>query len=313
MTFGAFWPEFIRMKEVQVKKTSLYYYHATWKADLQVYFGDMEIESSRSRDFQDFANRTLSSGAKVKTARNKLMLIKSMRSAYSLLYETPLAPIRIVWPTDNKSAEMSTPETFTEKEIDTILVACRQDPSPTNLTIALAICTGMRIGEACGVRYSDFDFKEKTVSVKRTVGRVMSPSGTSELYIQPPKCRSSVRDCPIPDTLNSVLKALSNVYAPEAYISSNKIDIFNEPRTLREQYKRLLVRLGIPYRHPHVMRHTYATMLLQAGTDVRTTAALLGHADATTTLNVYCHTTIEAKRKAANRIFGRKKALSKLL
>lgn len=311
MTFGAFWPEFISMKEVQVKKTSLYYYHATWKADLQGYFGDLEIESSRSRDFQDFANRILLSGVKIKTARNKLMLIKNMRSTYSLMYEVPLAPIKIMWPTENKSAETAAPETFTEKEIETMLHACRQDPSPINLTIAIAICTGMRIGEACGVRYSDFNFKEKVVAVKRTVGRVESPTGKSERYVQSPKCKSSIRECPIPDVLNAVFKSLANVYPPDAYISSNNSEVFNEPRVFREQYKRFLNRLGIPYRHPHVMRHTYATMLLQAGTDVRTTASLLGHADATTTLNVYCHTTIEAKRRAANRVFGGKKGFLK--
>lgn len=70
-----------------------------------------------------------------------------------------------------------------------------------------------------------------------------------------------------------------------------------EPRNIQKKYKKLLNQLNMRYLNFHSLRHNFATLSIQNGSDYRTVAELLGHSSVNTTLNTYVHSDIDQKRK----------------
>ena len=65
-----------------------------------------------------------------------------------------------------------------------------------------------------------------------------------------------------------------------------------------------LLRAQVPPVHPHALRHTFATLCLQAGCDIKTLSELLGHSNAAVTLQRYVHTSLNQKRLEMRRVFS---------
>ena len=148
---------------------------------------------------------------------------------------------------------------------------------------------------------------------ERTGVKILHRAENSVLVLSSPKCLASRRAVPLPHELLHMLKMLKKIYPPEYYIGTNKFTP-TEPRTLRNYYYRALKEAGVnKHLTPHSLRHTYATQLITSGIDVKTTAALLGHGDTSTTLLVYSHATTESKQKAMSKTVGKnfKKAFGK--
>ena len=170
-----------------------------------------------------------------------------------------------------------------------------------NLGILIALHTGLRIGELCGLQWGDIDLEERTLTVRRTVQRIYcreqaAQTGHTELLTGTPKTRSSVRTVPISTLLYPVLRRM-DPGDPEAYVLTGRRK-GTEPRTYRDYFHRLTERLGLPRIHFHGLRHTFATRLIEAGADYKTVSQLLGHASVNITLNLYVHPQMEQKRRA---------------
>ena len=109
----------------------------------------------------------------------------------------------------------------------------------TGLTIDLAILlclfTGLRVGELCGLQWSDIDFENGTLSVKRTVQRVYR-NGCSEVLIGSPKSRTSVRTIPIPSFLLTLLE--KKFFVPDYWekqtgrTENHAVSVSENPETL---------------------------------------------------------------------------------
>ena len=109
----------------------------------------------------------------------------------------------------------------------------------TGLTIDLAILlclfTGLRVGELCGLQWSDIDFENGTLSVKRTVQRVYR-NGSSEVLIGSPKSRTSVRTIPVPSFLLTLLEKKKR--QDFLYLITGKSKPA-EPRTMQYRFQSL--------------------------------------------------------------------------
>ena len=79
-------------------------------------------------------------------------------------------------------------------------------------------------------------------------------------------------------------------------IFSTPLDVVYEPRTYEDLFKRTLKAAGIPDINFHALRHTFATRALEAGMDIKVLSSILGHAQASTTLNLYAHALPDHKR-----------------
>ncbi len=325
MTFNEIWDEYIANKRIRVKPSTVSAYTCTWKS-LKRDFGDREISSITTKGVEKWAIAQLSQLSR-KSVKDRIILLNNIIDYYIYEYETPAQRINmkyIHWPTANvQEGELEAVKTFTPQEISVLVTHIAQDPTSTNLLVAIMIATGIRIGEACALTYGDVNTDNGTVEIRRTLERIMIDAGyTSEdldkmnvnvisrarstaLVMSPPKCRASYRAVPVPRELLKVLKAFKTIYPGEYYIGSNCKKPM-EPRVMRGHYRRLLEDAGIGrWLSPHSLRHTYATNLITTGVDVKTAAALLGHGDTSTTLAIYSHATSESKKKAMTTAIGK--------
>lgn len=177
--------------------------------------------------------------------------------------------------------------------------------------ITLAALTGLRRGELCGLRWSDVDWQQETITVQRAIWQTKDGWGAKD-----PKTHQIRRLALGTDTMAVLagrFKRATEAVAlceiplhPEAYIFSPDIDGERPllPGAVTQAFGRLCRTMAEktgepwPYRF-HDLRHYTATELFRAGHHARTVADRLGHADAALTLRVYTHDTPDQARAAA--------------
>lgn len=178
-------------------------------------------------------------------------------------------------------------------------------PTPRKLGLLLGMESGLRIGEVCGLKWSDFDLNAEIVQIKRTVSRISCGDGHTKIVVQTPKTRTSRREVPLPKHIVRALKTLQLSYPSDAWFLSGSTVKPVEPRCYRKSIRAYLKQAAVRQVHPHVLRHTFATTCLQAGCDIKTLSELLGHTSANITLQRYVHSDLTRKRREIQRIFSR--------
>ncbi len=168
----------------------------------------------------------------------------------------------------------------------------------TNSAILLCLFTGLRVGELCGLTWGDIDFSAGTLSVRRTVQRI-NRRGSSEVIIGSPKSKTSIRTVPIPAF---ILKLLSHNQKDDRLFLISGTAKPVEPRTMQYRFKAVLKACQVRNIPFHLLRHTYATVCIENGFDAKTLSELLGHADASITLNRYVHSSMQMKQNYVSRL-----------
>ncbi|MDR1014756.1 MAG: site-specific integrase [Coriobacteriales bacterium] len=160
---------------------------------------------------------------------------------------------------------------------------------------------GLRIGEVCGVRRADFDFKGGTVRVERGVRTYRGKGGTGWVTdAGPTKSRASRRSVPLPPEHAALLERL----APEGWLIPGGRTRADVPckRGYGVWFKRFIAACGHPELSFHGLRHTCGTLLLEEGVDIKTIADILGHSNVSTTANIYLHPDERSKAEAVSRL-----------
>lgn len=163
----------------------------------------------------------------------------------------------------------------------------------------LTLYTGLRLGELCALRLSDFDLSLGTVKITKTMQRVKNfdPKGTTKtkIIIDTPKSRASVRVLPLPGFLLDIIKKRYCSASPCAYLLTGSISRFVEPRAVEYRFKQITDNCNLKTVNFHALRHTFATRLAEHGTDIKTLAELMGHANSKMTYQ-YMHSSEQQKR-----------------
>ncbi|ALS36953.1 integrase [Enterococcus rotai] len=172
--------------------------------------------------------------------------------------------------------------------------------STNGLAVLIALETGMRIGEISGLKWSDIDWERREVHVNRTLQRLTDNNGKSQIVEGLPKTRSSTRVIPLSKRLYHLLWKQKHS-SKEAYILSNT-EKSVEPRVVRYQFKQMSQEAGLSDVTFHTLRHTFATRCLEAGVNIATISALLGHRSIKMTLDVYTHSLLAQEREAIDQV-----------
>ena len=173
----------------------------------------------------------------------------------------------------------------------------------------LALSTGMRRGELLALRWKDIDFEAEQLTVNQGLVRI---SGKG-LVFQEPKTALSNRVISLAPAVAQVLKEHreqqtdGRIMAGAAYNSELDLVFSNElgepicPRAFTRVFERLVKKAGLNVTF-HGLRHTFATLALQEGVDVKTIQETLGHHSAAFTMDVYSNVTAKMRREAADRV-----------
>ena len=163
----------------------------------------------------------------------------------------------------------------------------------------LALYTGLRLGELCALRLSDFDLSLGTVKITKTMQRVKNfdPKGTTKtkIIINTPKSRASVRVLPLPDFLLDIIRKRYCSASPCAYFLTGSVSRFVEPRAVEYRFNQITDNCNLKAVNFHALRHTLATRLAEQKTDIKTLSELMGHSSSKMTLK-YMHSSERQKR-----------------
>lgn len=292
-----------------VKQSTYVSYEGYARLHLEPMLGTIKLTSLSVEQFQRFFNQ-----------KQKSLSPKSLRNIYNMLHNCLEQAIVSGYLQCNHLLGVKLPP-VTKKEI-TILSVKEQNAlhSAANASSTLAafgiiftLSTGIRLGELLGLQWGDVDYTNHTIHIRRTVGRLLKvdESGkliqkkdgtqTTEIVTRTPKSITAQRVIPLfPEVWNDLmiyrdkqkttLSKLDISLASSTPIFATPLGIIYEPRTYEDLFKRTLKEANLPNINFHALRHTFATRALEAGMDIKVLSSILGHAQASTTVNIkYSH------------------------
>lgn len=159
----------------------------------------------------------------------------------------------------------------------------------------LELTTGMRRGELLALRWDDLDF----TTGKLRIDKQVYPVG-GKLIISEPKTKAANRTIILPPAMVELLAEYKkSIFSDLMFPSRTKPEQPIDPGYVRKRLQVILERAGCKKVRFHDLRHTFATLSLENGMDVKTLSTIIGHVSSATTLNTYTHITDEMRRKAA--------------
>lgn len=257
------------------------------------FFKGFKINEIKATHIKRYMKELESKGLAQKTIKNR-MLVVSLVFKYAQIDESFEHVIEHN-PCTDISVSRNLPKTkrlpATKEDEKKI---CNNTDSLFGTLAYLYLTTGCRRGEAVALTPSDVDTKEKTISITKTVEWI----GSKPQIKNCPKTDAGLRKVPVTDKLIFLLRP----YMKQKYLfQNNKGELIDNSQFTRQwnKYKELA---GIDCT-PHQLRHSYATILFDAGVDVKTAQAWIGHSDINTTLAIYTHLSEQKQKEAKEKLY----------
>jgi len=282
-----------RDKQRYVKQSTYAAYVLVLENHILSSFGDCDSLSEKL--VQEFVLQKLNAGLSIKTVKDILIVLKMVMKFGVKNGWMNYCEWDIKYPTTVINKEM---EVLTVTHHKKILDFIKQNFTFRNLGIYISLTTGLRIGEVCGLKWSDINTDSGIITVNRTIERIYVVEGErrhTELVINSPKTKNSCREIPMNKELLAMVKPLKKVVNASFYVLTNE-EKPTEPRTYRNYYHRLMKHLDIPRLKYHGLRHSFATAMLSHGAQLEAIRRLLGH-ESVVTPSIYTHTTVAELRK----------------
>jgi len=301
ITFPEFAEQWLRdYATVQVKPSTLARYKEIIAGSLVPFFGDAVLSSITTAKIQHYVAIRLTDGSAPATVQKALVLLKGMFKRaveWDYLKVNPASPVKSPKIPHNEM------DFLTPTEINLFLDVLDQKWKPFFFT---AIFTGMRLGELLALQWSDIDWNSETVYVKRSVwgGK-----------FQEPKSKNAIRRIGMSPTLIQVLKDHLEVCpqsADDLVFCTDEGKLLIETNIRNRVFHPALKQAGLRRIRIHDLRHTYASLLINQGENLKYVQQQLGHASITTTVDRYGHLMPDAHKNASARldesVFGKKSA-----
>ena len=266
--------------------------------------GKIPLNKLTQSDIQQFYARTKSSGRKINTEiygtglsdRVIRAIHANCRSALEKAVQEGLIRINPAIGCKlppKKSREM---KVLTPNEIVRFLNRAKEEEYYELFLLELG--TGMRRGEILALKWSDLNFTTGELRIDKQITAMHG-----ELFISEPKTKASIRTVILPPPLLKILSEYKKT-VDSKWIFPSPLDSTKprHPSAVRKRLQLILERAGCPKVRFHDLRHTFATMALENGMDVKTLSSTIGHVSSATTIDIYSHITNTMQRQAAAKI-----------
>lgn len=295
VTFNKAFEMFIQsLIRYKAKSTTISTYIYLYECHLQDFFGVKNIEEITNKDIDRFVD------LKAGLNGNYINLMLSIFNAViKFVRSEDIANVNSFLQAKQIREQVKKVEIFTEFEKSRIESYCISRIEPVNIAILLSLSTGIRLGELCALQKEDFDFNNNAFKITKTMIRVKNldknAKTKTKIVIVTPKSKASIRTLPVPAYLVDFIKELFENAPFEAYITTGKRR-FITPRTIENQFTKVLNHCKINYKKFHTLRHTFATYALKSCMDIKTLSEILGHSSVKTTLDRYVQSDFSTKK-----------------
>ena len=301
-TVGTWMDEwFENVAKIKVRASSHQTYRGYIDNHIKPNIGNIPLEKLTTMDLQKFYRKLLikgrvdrieskdqPKGLSAKTVRNINQVISSamdLAVAQKIILTNPTDACEL------PKVEHQEMQTIPAEQLQAFLLEARASGVYEMYYIELA--TGLRRGELLGLKWADIDWKNGVIKVRRQIARI-----DGKLVEAPLKTKNSYRAVSISPQAIEVLKQ-QKAKTNDEYVFPSPNGGPISPDSVRHMLHRVLERAGIPKVRFHDLRHTFATVALQNGVDIKTVSGMLGHFSAGFTLDTYAHVTTAAQKEAA--------------
>lgn len=273
--------------------------------------GNMKLKSLSSDDIQLMVNTaaSTSSYSTAKKAYNNINSCLSLAVEKGLIEKNPASAVILPKKKENKDIS-----SYTEDQIKLIV----DEASSTykngknryryGYAILLILNTGMRVGEALYLKWKDVNLEKRYIYIHGNVSNAKTHDKNSSSYRlieqDTPKTNKSTRYITLNDNAVQALEKLKGIMGDCGRVITTKNGTMVSPHKIYDTMKRILEQCDIYGTTDivHALRHTFATMLIRNGVDIKVVSELLGHSDISTTIRIYYHTIEEQKHSAVQKL-----------
>lgn len=256
------------------------------------YIANMELQKITEKDLKDFfayitkySNSTI---AKIYGIVNNTFKIAVRRNILRFNFLDDQIEFSIPY-SNNREKKVSA---FTIEEQKKLIIALKETTCRYKYQFLISLFTGMRMGEINALDLDDIDFENKIIHIRRTITRGLDERAMVGSYT---KTKSGTRDI----IMDSNVEAIFREYLSSSYYYKNDLHLlFCNSRkqcistdATNMMFKYICEQYNIgngSAMHQHMLRHTYATRCIESGMPASVLAKIMGHANVSTTLNVYC-------------------------
>ena len=286
-----------------VRESTLDSYRCLSENQVKRFIGQKQLSSLTTAELQKFYNKIKKEGRVKPNRDGSYELADSIvRKIHMMLHEALDTAVRERLIAKNPTNGTTIPKTnYAEKQVlgneqlDRFLEEIKKEEYWCDF-FYVEVMTGLRRGEICGLRWQDINFEENKFQVKRSVS-VKKGGGVS---IGETKTETGVRCIQMPPSVAELLKskkqtAITEWVFPHFLHPEQPIS----PASAYRKLKVILKNAELPLIRFHDLRHTFATHATQGGVDPKTLAGILGHTNASFTLDTYTHVTSDMQKSAS--------------
>lgn len=309
-TLGSYLADWLDTAHTTRRGTTVEHYRYLVDTYIIPKLGGIRLDRLTSDDVTALLAELVSAGHPPTARQVRQILIRALNDAArrkKLAYNVALA-------TDPPSHTARAPYVLSDDEARALLKAAEGDRF--GIAVQLGLLLGMRRGEISAARWSDIDWGHRTITIQRTAKR----SKGKGRHTNPPKTKNAIRTLPLVAGLEDALRlhrtaqdeefALKGIENTDDLIIATQAGTqYDTPNYLRA-FRRLLAAADLPPAaiRPHDLRHSTASLLIDAGVDPRTVANILGHASTATTMEIYTRGQQTDRRPALEKLATRLKS-----